>query len=356
MKLPPETVLVTGGAGFVGSTLALEFRRAWPDCRVVAMDNLHRAGSELIVPRLAEGGVEFLHGDVRSTADFPEGGFDLLVECSAEPSVLAGYGTSPAYLVQTNLVGLLNCLEFCRERASGMVFLSTSRVYPVELLAGLPIEARGLRFEIADCRIGGVGPEGVSERCPLEGHRSLYGATKLAGELMVEEYRVAYGMPAVVNRCGVLAGPWQMGKGDQGVFTYWLLSHLFGRPLRYIGFGGEGRQVRDLLHAEDLAELVVEQAGNLPDWSGGVFNVGGGRGISLSLAEATGLCRELTGVTVEVAAQPEGRPMDIPVYLSDCRKLHERTAWRPRRDARGILEDTLAWAVERRDALQRIIR
>ena len=101
---------------------------------------------------------------------------------------------------------------------------------------------------------------GVAEDFPLAGARTLYGSTKLAAELLIEEYRAAYGLRAVVNRCGVVAGPWQMGKVDQGVFTYWMLAHHFRRPLSYIGFGGSGKQVRDLLHVEDLIELLDEQA------------------------------------------------------------------------------------------------
>ncbi len=77
--------------------------------------------------------------------------------------------------------------------------------------------------------------------------------------MLIEEYRASYGLRAVVNRCGVIAGPWQMGKVDQGVFTYWMLAHHFGGELRYIGFDGTGKQVRDLLHVEDLVDLIELQ-------------------------------------------------------------------------------------------------
>ncbi len=93
----------------------------------------------------------------------------------------------------------------------------------------------------------------------MDGPRTLYGATKLAAELLIEEYRASLGVPAVIDRCGVIAGPWQMGKVDQGVFTHWMLAHHFRQPLSYIGFGGGGKQVRDLLHVEDLVDLVERQ-------------------------------------------------------------------------------------------------
>ena len=142
-------ILVTGGAGFVGSSLALLLKRDRSDVAVCAFDNLKRRGSELAVARLREHGVEFIHGDVRSPEDLADAGaFDLLLECSAEPSVHAGYQGSPAYVLQTNLVGTINCLEAARRHGSDVIFLSTSRVYPIAGLRALPLERRGQRLDI----------------------------------------------------------------------------------------------------------------------------------------------------------------------------------------------------------------
>jgi CDP-paratose 2-epimerase len=179
----------------------------------------------------------------------------------------------------------------------------------------------------------------------MQGARTLYGATKLAAELLIEEYREAFGLTAAVDRCGVIAGPWQMGKVDQGVFTHWLLSHHFGLPLSYIGYGGSGKQVRDLLHVEDLVDLVERQLLAPERWDGRTVNVGGGRSCSLSLLEATEICRQLTGNEVPIEPQPEGRPGDVPVYISDCSRLFELDAWRPRRGAEQILADIHRWIV-----------
>jgi CDP-paratose 2-epimerase len=351
-----KRILITGGAGFVGSGIAVRLKQAWPDARVVALDNLRRRGSELIVQRLREHGIEFLHGDVRVSADLPTGDFDLLVECSAEPSVLAGYGSSPDYLIDTNLNGLLNCLEWSRQHHAALVFLSTSRVYPVKALAELPLDESPERFDYSTAqKLPGIGPKGVSEDFPLAGHRSLYGATKLAAELLIEEYRHAYGLQAVVNRCGVLAGPWQMGKIDQGVFTFWLLRHHFKQPLSYIGFGGKGQQTRDLLHVDDLAELILEQATDIARWDGDILNVGGGRQISLSLQQTTALCQKITGNTLDVHSVPENRVMDIPVYYSDCTRLFAKTSWRPQRNAETILTDTYHWLLAHSDQLKAVL-
>jgi CDP-paratose 2-epimerase len=333
--------LITGGAGFVGASLAVALADRHPDWQLVALDNLHRSGSELNLPRLNDAGVEFVRGDVRDRDGLLElDAPDALIECSAEPSALAGFDGDTSYVYETNLTGAYNCLELARRSGAALVFLSTSRVYPIAGLAGIALEEGETRFEISDTQEGrGVSPAGVSEDFPLDGARTLYGTTKLAAELLIAEYAEAFGLPAVIDRCGVIAGPWQMGTVEQGVFTYWMLEHYFGRPLRYIGFRGSGKQVRDLLHVDDLVDLVDEQMGDIESWSGATVNVGGGRECSLSLVETTDLCRELTGNEVPIEAEPETRPGDVPVYISDCERLFARTAWRPRRDARQILAD-----------------
>ena len=166
-------------------------------------------------------------------------------------------------------MGAFNCIERAREQEAFVVFLSTSRVYPVAPQLSLAVEEAETRLELAaEQPVPGAGPAGISEDFPMQGARTLYGTTKLSAEMLIEEYADGLGLRAVVNRCGVLAGPWQMGKIDQGVFSWWLLCHRFGSPLSYIGWGGEGKQVRDLLHVDDLVDLVDEQLGEPGELAG----------------------------------------------------------------------------------------
>ena len=338
-------VLVTGGAGFIGGNAAIGLAARHPDWELIAFDNLRRRGSELNLRRLAAAEIRFVHGDIRLLEDLLEiGEIDVLLECSAEPSVLAGFGGSPDYVVKTNLLGAYNCLELARRRGAYVVFLSTSRVYPVAALQGLRLDETETRFELAEEQpVAGASRAGISETFPLEGARTLYGTTKLAAEMLIAEYRDAYGLRAVIDRCGVVTGPWQMGKVDQGVFTFWMLAHHFGRPLTYIGFGGQGKQVRDLLHVDDLVDLLDEQIISPDSWDGASLNVGGAREVSLSLLETTELCAALTGRKVDVSSAQQTRPGDVPIYVSDCRSLFARTDWRPRRSARQTLADIHAW-------------
>jgi CDP-paratose 2-epimerase len=183
----------------------------------------------------------------------------------------------------------------------------------------------------------------VAETFGLDGARTLYGATKLAAELLIAEYAQTWGLATTINRCGVVAGPWQMGKVDQGVFTHWMLSYYLGRDLTYIGYGGTGKQVRDLLHVDDLADLVDRQLADPNHWAGRTFNVGGGVSGSLSLREASTLCREITGREVATVGVPDGRPGDVRIYLSDCSALFGHSDWRPQHGPRDILQDVFSW-------------
>lgn len=338
-------LLITGGAGFVGSNLAVSLASRHREWEIVALDNLYRRGSELNLPRLEEAGVDFVRGDVREPEDLMGlSRISALIECSAEPSVMSGVDGDTGYLVHTNLTGAYNCLELARRDGAFVVFLSTSRVYPVEPQRRLALTEAPTRFEIApEQDVPGASPGGIAEEFPMDGPRTLYGATKLAAELLIEEYRAGLGVPAVIDRCGVIAGPWQMGKVDQGVFTHWMLAHHFRRPLSYIGFGGKGKQVRDLLHVEDLVDLVERQLLDREAWDGRTVNVGGGRACSLSLLETTEICRELTGNEVPVEPVEQTRAGDVPIYLSDCARLFSLDEWRPRRDAEQVLADIHGW-------------
>jgi CDP-paratose 2-epimerase len=341
-----DRLLITGGAGFVGSNLAVALAARHPEWEILALDNLYRRGSELNLPRLEEARVEFVKGDVREPGDLERlPAFSAMIECSAEPSVMSGVDGDTSFVVHTNLTGAYNCLEAARRHGAFMVFLSTSRVYPIEPQLRLRLEGATTRFELAaEQPVPGASPAGISEEFPLTGSpRTFYGTTKLAAEMLIEEYGAAFGFEAVVDRCGVIAGPWQMGKVDQGVFTHWMLAHHFGNPLTYIGFGGEGKQVRDLLHVEDLVDLVERQLLDRERWSGRTVNVGGGRECSLSLRETTEICRRLTGNEVPIEPVLETRAGDVPIYLSDCARLFGLDEWRPRRGAERVLADIHDW-------------
>ena len=352
-----KSILVTGGAGFVGSNLAVRFKETFEDCTVVALDNLKRRGSELNLPRLMSNGVQFVHGDVRNREDLEAlKSFDLLIDCAAEPSVHAGTNGSMDYVVNTNLVGTINSLEAARQRDAAFMLLSTSRVYPIAVLNDIPFHETATRYCWDDgFNLRGISQRGVCENFPIDGARSFYGASKLASELMVKEYAYQWKMPAIINRCGVLTGPWQMGKADQGVVTLWVARHQFQQPLQYIGFGGNGKQVRDMLHVDDLFELLVLQSYATQFWNGDVYNVGGGIDISSSLLELTSHCIAVTGNEITIGSQPETKSVDIRIYVTDSSKAKRDFNWIPTRGVREIIEDIQQWLVNHQAQLQPVL-
>ncbi len=348
-----KKLLITGGAGFVGSNLALLFRESDPELGVTVLDSLKRRGSELNLPRLKGAGVEFRHGDIRSPDDLDDlPPYDLMIDCSAEPSVQAGLGGSPRSVLDTNLVGTINCLEAARTRSAAFLFLSTSRIYPIKALNDLPFTETDTRFRWDNVPgIPGASARGIAEGFTLDGARSFYGTSKLAGEQLIQEYVYNYGMRALVDRCGVIAGPWQMGKVDQGVITLWVARHYFGRPLCYTGFGGQGKQVRDILHVHDLFDLLRLQLEAPDRWDGRVYNVGGGDAGSVSLKELTRLCVQETGNTVPIASVPETAGVDLRIYVTDARKVQADFGWRPTRDPARTVRDIRSWIEDHAESL-----
>ncbi len=352
-----KTLLITGGAGFVGSSIALYLKKTGMYNRIICLDNLKRRGSELNLSRLEDAGIEFFHGDVRNPSDleFSNIVIDTIIECSAEPSVLAGYNESPRYVIETNLYGAINCLELARKFNSNFIFLSSSRVYPFTQLCSLGFDENDTRFVLKKSTdFKGLSESGISEHFPLEGIRSIYGATKLSAEYLIKEYTAAYGLKTIINRCGVITGPWQMGKVDQGVFVFWMAAHLLKKSLQYIGFGGTGKQVRDFLHIDDLCQLILVQCENIETQHSETYNVGGSVECSVSLLEATELCKAITGNSIAIKGVMENRPADIPWYITDNSKITAHTQWKPQKTKEDTFLDIYNWINQNSNTLKKI--
>jgi len=356
MKNIADKILITGGVGFVGANLALGLKEKYGSVQITALDNLKRRGSELNIKRLTDRGIRFAHGDVRNQEDMSAvGKVDAIIECSAEPSVLAGYNESPRYVIDTNLLGAVNCLELARQSGASFIFLSTSRIYPIDKINRISFEEGDSRFSLApEQKLPGISEKGITEDFPKEGVRSLYGSTKLAAELLLQEYIHAYGVRGVIDRCGVIAGPWQMGKVDQGFASLWVLSHFFKKELNYIGFNGTGKQVRDVLHIDDLVDLIDRQLCDINRVNGEVYNVGGGAANSVSLLELTDMCRDISGNRIGIEKVMEDRKGDIRIYITDHSKVEDAFSWKPRHTVSRVVEDTYRWVFDNREDLKPI--
>jgi len=335
-------IFITGVCGFVGSELALYLAEHAGNVRIAGIDNFIRPGSETTRPRLQEAGVAVRHGDVRCASDLESvGGMDWVIDAAAQPSVRVGVDgrTSSRQAVEHNLAGTLNILEFCKARGAGLVLLSTSRAYSVASLNALPLVVRDHAF--APDESGhwppGASAAGLTEAFSTTPPVSLYGATKIASEVMAIEYGDAFGLPVVVNRCGVLAGGAQFGTPEQGIFSYWIRAWAAGRALTYFGFDGTGHQVRDALHPVDLARLVDRQMLAAADGAG-IWNVGGGATNAMSLAQLSDWCEKRFGRR-DVRANPARRKWDVPWVVMDSSQAARRFGWTPTISIANILEE-----------------
>lgn len=375
-QLATLLLLITGICGFVGSTIAMAWRNAYPGDTLIGIDNLSRSGAWVNREKLQKAGVKVVHGDIRCASDLDLiGKVDWVIDAAANPSVLAGVDgkASSRQLVEHNLIGTINLLEFCKQHQAGFTLLSTSRVYSILPLANLSIEVQNNAYKpSASTEVAGLSQHGINESFATSAPVSLYGSTKLASEQLALEYGDAFNFPVWINRCGVLAGAGQFGKADQGIFAYWLHSYQQRKPLKYIGFDGKGHQVRDCLHPRDLVPILQKQithtstparnpspqpstkhqepstakrhqAPSTTNEKPRIINVSGGVESARSLAQLSDWCAQ-RWPKVEVINSPEHRPYDLPWVVLDNRKATEHWEWRPETTTDQILNEIATFA------------
>lgn len=341
-------ILITGICGFVGSTLARGLLAAGH--AVTGFDNLIRPGSETNRAPLEKLGARVLTADlrdIRAMDALPAA--DFVVDAAANPSVLAGVDgkTSSRELVDHNLTGTINVLEYCKAHRAGFILLSTSRVYSIAPLTSLPLVVAGDALRLPSPAAGlppGISPAGLDESFATQAPVSLYGATKLASEAMALEYGETFGFPVFVNRCGVLAGAGQFGRADQGIFAYWLNAWLRKKPLKYLGFGGLGHQVRDCLHPRDLLPVLEKQFA-APKLAAAerLANFSGGAASAMSLRQLSDWCAQRFGPH-EVVQDGTPRPFDIGWMVLDHARATRLWDWRPATPTHAILDEIAAHA------------
>lgn len=283
------------------------------------------------------------HGDIRNAADIealPPA--DWVIDAAANPSVLAGVDgrASSRQLIDNNLSGTVNLLEYCKRHGAGFVLLSTSRVYSIGALVELPLRLDADAFVFAgDGAVPtGASAAGIAETFSVAPPLSLYGSAKLCSELLALEYGALFEFPVWINRCGVLAGPGQFGRADQGIFSFWIHSWRARRPLTYIGFNGRGPQVRDPMHPHDLIPLLRKQMASPGAAVNRIFNIGGGAANACSLAALSRWCEDRFGAH-EVASNQAPRRFDIPWMVMDSSAAADTWEWRPGISLEQMLEE-----------------
>ncbi|MEM7010352.1 MAG: NAD-dependent epimerase/dehydratase family protein [Verrucomicrobiota bacterium] len=343
-------VLITGICGFVGATIARQLLNECEGVELFGLDNLSRSGSQLNLEPLRELGADIRIGDIRNPEDLAQfGDIDWVLGAAANPTVTAGVeggGSSAFDVLDQNLVGSLRVLDFCKDRRIPLMHLSTSRVFSVAALAEIPVEVHEGAFRPKE---GAPFPVGVSSHGLSEGFStappvSIYGSSKLAFEHIAQEYSLAFDFPVWINRCSVMGGAGQFGRADQGIFSYWIHSWVEKKPLRYLGFGGTGHQVRDGFHPKDLVRLLLQQLEAGSDKSKPqLVNLGGGAPNAISLAQLSSWCRENIS-EYKVIEDGVERKFDAPWIVHDSRLAKEVWGWEPEIGLDRVLEEILEHA------------
>ena len=326
-------ILITGGCGFVGSNLALFLKKK--GFTVHTLDNLTRKGSKYNSNLLKKQKIKNYKiniSNIKKIKSLPK--YDLILDCCAEAAVEISKNDFDK-VINTNLIGTINILKKSKNDKSKIIFISSSRIYPLEEMNKI-IKNKNLKSKIKISKM-------FSEKDKIIGPKTIYGLTKLCSEMLIEEFSYAYQLKYLINRCGVISGPLQFGKQDQGFVSLWIWRHLNKKKLSYIGYGGYGNQIRDVLHIDDLCELILLQIKNINKINNKLFTVGGSKTSYTSLSQLTKLCQKITGNKIKMGKVSKTSSYDIPYYLSDNTHVSNTYRWKPKRNINQVVMDTFLW-------------
>ena len=336
-------VLITGGCGFVGKNLCLFLKEK--KFKVFSIDNLSRKGSKYNLNLLKRKNIKNYKLNIENFSSIkilPK--VDLVIDCCAEAAVEISKNDLDR-VFYTNLIGTYNILKKAKNDRAKIIFLSSSRVYPIKLLNKL-IQSKNLKNKIKSFKI-------IDEKFSILGPRSIYGFTKLSSEMLIEEFAYQYGIKFIINRCGVISGPLQFGKQDQGFVSLWIWRHLNKIKLNYIGYGGNGHQVRDVLHIDDLKNLILLQIKKINKINNQIFNVGGSVKNKVSLLDLTKICQKLSGNKIKIGKIKKTSNYDMPVFINNNNKVTKKYGWRVERNIYDICKDVFSWIINNKKIIKK---
>ena len=337
-------ILVTGGCGFVGANICLSLKKNYKT--VVSLDNLSRKSSVFNFKLLKKNKIKNYNFDIFDSKKIDKlQRFDLIIDCCAEAAVEVSRKDLDK-VFNTNLVGTFNLLKKAKKDGSKLIFISSSRVNAIEKINEI-IQNKNLTKDIKI-------KKKIDENFNTLKPKSLYGFTKFASELLIEEFSYAFNLKYIINRCGVISGPLQFGKQDQGFVSLWVWKHLLKKKLSYIGYGGNGHQVRDVLHISDLIILLKLQIKNF----GKIYNkkvcVGGSTTSNISLKKLTKICQKITGNKINIKKASKTSIYDIPYFITDNSLVKKIYKWSPKKNIHDIANDNYKWLMKNKKYLLRI--
>ena len=335
-------ILITGGCGFVGSNLCLYLNKYLKNPKIYSLDNLFRKGSKINEKRLKNVGIKNFRIDIskyNKLKNLPK--FNLVIDCCAEPSIEVSKNDTDR-VINTNFLGTYNILKKCIIHNANIIFLSTSRVYSI-----LKIREKFSNINNTPFR-----KLKITEQFDTSGIKSVYGLTKFCSEELIKEFNYCYNIKYIINRFGVISGPWQFGKQDQGFVSLWVAKHILKKKLSYIGFGGKGKQLRDIIHIDDVCEIILKQIKNFKKINNNTYNIGGGPKNTVSLKKLTRMCEKISKNKIEFNKIKKTSNYDIPYFITDNKKIEKTYNWLPKKNINNILKDIFQWLENNKDILK----
>ncbi len=340
-------VLITGGAGFIGSHAAEYFSKK--KCDVTCYDNLSRA--KLLKKDINSSynwqflkkfsNVKLIEADIRNLEKLKLAAHDadLIIHTAAQTAVTTSVD-DPRTDFETNALGTFNVMESARLATTNpvIIYCSTNKVYGanVDKLDIAELETRYILKKTT----------GVSETFSVDlSEHTPYGCSKLAGDLYAQDYSYLYGLRTGVFRMSCIYGTRQLGVEDQGWLAWFAIATLLGKPITIYG---NGKQVRDVLYVDDLVKAY--DAFYKSNLKHGVFNTGGGPDNTLSLLELLDLLESLTGRRTSIKFS-DWRPSDQKVYISDITKIKQLLNWKPETTVKEGVGSLVQWVRDNNSVL-----
>ena len=323
-----KSILITGGCGFVGTNLAIYLKKELKNFSIYSVDILKKNYSKFNLNILKKKKIVNYKIDITSKKFLDiKKKFDFIIDCSADPAV-EDSRKNTIRVFNNNLKTTLNILEKTKKDKSNIIFISSSRVYPI-------IESNK-KFRLKSVSI-------FDEKTSTDGIKSIYGYTKYASELLIKEYSYIFNIKYIINRSGIITGPLQFGKVEQGLISLWLWRHLNKLKLNYIGYGGRGSQIRDVLYVDDFSLLIKKQILAFSKTNNELFCIGGGRSNAITLKQLTEKCRKITKNNFKINSVSETSKYDIPFFISSNKKIKKIYNWAPKTNINNILKFNLRW-------------
>jgi len=335
-------IIITGGCGFVGSSLSIFLKKNIKNSTILSIDNLSKSYSKFNEAILIKNKIRNERINLGNLNSLKKIKFkaDYIIDCSAEPAVEISK-KKIVNVIESNFLSTVNVLEKAKKDKSKLIFISSSRVYPIaesyEKFKKFKNKKKHFPYR---------------EQLNFDGTKTIYGFTKYSSEQLIQEYNYSERVKFIINRCGLISGPGQYGKVEQGLVALWMWRHINKMSLNYLGYGGMGDQVRDVLFIEDLCRLILIQIKKFKKFENNLFCIGGGIKNAINLRNLTNICQKITKNKIKIINKPKTSIYDIPYYVTSLDKIIQISNWKPKINLNQGLFEIYNWMINNKNEIK----